>query len=308
MAAGKGALQTRGCKPVLLEQTEHPGSKAALSGGGPEEAGAELARSTPPGELRLGKALARTVLWEQEQSAFMEMPHLKKRLQGMWAKEREHDDSTGQPGPRQLTQDIPRDPAGSTVFSAWPSSAGRKQRSAFSKPARCPSGRPGPASLFQAGRPADALGELVGPMQIVDIPCWPRRSNSKVSVSDFWNLQMLPQNAALGNASAGAPTLWLKHAMAQIPTASASSSVSWALLPSAFTSLGLATQNWCAKCNLSFRLTSDLVFHMRSHHRKEHAGPDLHSKKLREEALMCPVCREYFRERHHLSRHMTSHR
>ncbi|XP_008147359.2 zinc finger protein 488 [Eptesicus fuscus] len=308
MPAGKGVLQTRGCKPVLLEQTKNPGSKAALSGGGQQEAGAELALPTPSGELRLGKALAQTVHWEPEQSTFMGMPHLKKRLQGMWAKEREHDDFTGQPGPRQRTQGIPREAAGSTVFSAWPSRAGREQRSAFRKPARCPPGRPRSASPFPAGRPADARGELLGPIQIADIPCWARLFNSKVSVSDFWSLQMLPQNAAHSNAVVAAPTLWLTHAMAQIPTASSSSSVSWALLPSAFTSLGLSSQNWCAKCNLSFRLTSDLVSHMRSHHRKEHAGPDLHSGKLREEALACPLCREYFRERHHLSRHMTSHR
>lgn len=306
MAAGKGILQTRGCKPVLLEQAA-PRLQGCPQrwwpGGGWRRAGT----INTTGRAGLGKALARMARWEQEQSTFMEMPHLKKRLQGMWAKEREHDDFTGQPGPQQLTQGIPREPAGSTVFSTWPSSARREQRSAFSKPARCPSGRPGPASLSQEGRPADALGELLGPIQIVDIPCWPTRSSSKVSVSDFWNLQMLPQDAALGNASEGAPTLQLKHAMAPMPTA-ASSSVSWALLPSAFMCLGSATQNWYAKCNLSFRLTSDLVFHMWSHHRKAPAGPDLRSEKLREAALTCPICRECFREHHHLSRHMASHR
>lgn len=30
-----------------------------------------------------------------------------------------------------------------------------------------------------------------------------------------------------------------------------------------------ALQNWCAKCNTYFRLTSDLVYHMRTFHRKE---------------------------------------
>lgn len=308
MAAGKEVLQIWNCNPVLLEQTKHLGSEAALSGGGQEEAGTELALPTTPGKLRLGKALAQMVHWEQEQSTFMEMPHLKKRLQGMWTKEREHDDFTGQPGPWQLTQGIPRDPAGSTIFSAWPSRARREQRSAFCKPAKCPSGRPRSASRFQAGRPADAWGDLLGPIQIADIPDWARLFNSKVSVSDFWNLQMLPQNAAHSNAVMGAPTPWLMHAMAQTLTASSPSSVSWALLPSVFTSLGLSSQNWCAKCNLSFRLTSDLVSHMQSRHRKEHGGPDLFFEKLRDEALPCSLCHEYFREHHHLSRHMTSHR
>ncbi|CAK6436502.1 unnamed protein product [Pipistrellus nathusii] len=237
------------------------------------------------------------------------MPHFKKRLQGMRAQEREHDDFTGQPGPRQRTQDTPREPAGSTVFAAWPSRAGREQRSAFRKPARCPPGRPGSASPFPAGRPAGARRELLGPIpQLADIPRWARLSISKASVSDSWNLQMLPQNAAHGNAVLGTPALGVTHAMPQIPTASSSFSVSWALLPSVFTSLGLSTQNRCAKCNLSFRLTSDLVSHMRSHHRKEHAGPDLHSEKLRDEAVACPLCHECFREHHHLSRHMISHR
>ena len=66
--------------------------------------------------------------------------------------------------------------------------------------------------------------------------------------------------------------------------------------------LGLA-QNWCAKCNASFRMTSDLVYHMRSHHKREFDP----MKRKREEKLQCNVCQETFKERHHLTRHMTSH-
>ena len=62
-------------------------------------------------------------------------------------------------------------------------------------------------------------------------------------------------------------------------------------------------QNWCAKCNASFRMTSDLVYHMRSHHKREFDP----MKRKREEKLQCNVCRETFKERHHLTRHMTSH-
>ncbi|XP_072828409.1 zinc finger protein 488 [Vicugna pacos] len=329
MAAGKGALrspsaenrwrlsepeQGRGHKPVLLEKTNHLGSEVATGSGGRDEAYAEMVLSTAPGKLRLAKLMPQKACWEQGQSAFTEVPQLKKRLRGGQAQERERSGPAGQPGPQQLTLNIPRDPAGSAVFSGWPSGARGEQRSAFSKPARCPAGRPGPASVLQAGRPADALGELLGLIHTVDVTCWGRLSSSKLLVGDFWNLQMVSQNAPLCSTFLGAPTLWLKHAAAQIPTPSSSSSsssssttTSWALLPPTFTSLGLSTQNWCAKCNLSFRLTSDLVFHMRSHHKKEQPGPDLHSKKLREEALTCPICHEYFRERHHLSRHMTSH-
>lgn len=77
------------------------------------------------------------------------------------------------------------------------------------------------------------------------------------------------------------------------------------LLPTAMTSFTLSAQNTCAKCNISFRMTSDLVYHMRSHHKNEHQQ-DPHRRK-REEKLKCPVCNESFRERHHLTRHMTAH-
>ncbi|XP_016841925.1 uncharacterized protein LOC100120070 [Nasonia vitripennis] len=77
------------------------------------------------------------------------------------------------------------------------------------------------------------------------------------------------------------------------------------LLPPSFAALALPAQNVCAKCNLSFRMTSDLVYHMRSHHKNESAGEA--ARRRREEKLRCPVCDESFRERHHLTRHMTAH-
>lgn len=77
------------------------------------------------------------------------------------------------------------------------------------------------------------------------------------------------------------------------------------LLPSSFAALALPAQNVCAKCNLSFRMTSDLVYHMRSHHKSESVSEI--ARRRREEKLRCPVCDESFRERHHLTRHMTAH-
>lgn len=77
------------------------------------------------------------------------------------------------------------------------------------------------------------------------------------------------------------------------------------LLPASLAALTLPAQNVCAKCNLSFRMTSDLVYHMRSHHKNETLGES--SRRRREEKLRCPVCDESFRERHHLTRHMTAH-
>lgn len=65
----------------------------------------------------------------------------------------------------------------------------------------------------------------------------------------------------------------------------------------------ILSQNWCAKCNASFRMTSDLVYHMRSHHKRDFDPV----KKKRDDKLRCNICQETFRERHHLTRHMTSH-
>lgn len=70
--------------------------------------------------------------------------------------------------------------------------------------------------------------------------------------------------------------------------------------PTIATSFSLTAQNVCAKCNISFRMTSDLVYHMRSHHKSEYAGDS--NRRKREEKLKCPVCNESFRERHHLTR------
>nr|CAG4642988.1 EOG090X0POW [Evadne anonyx] len=84
--------------------------------------------------------------------------------------------------------------------------------------------------------------------------------------------------------------------------ASASVKLIASLMPCLFL-LAAPVTNVCAKCNLSFRMTSDLVYHMRSQHRRE-SDP---VRQKRQEKLRCPVCGENFRERHHLTRHMTSH-
>lgn len=78
-----------------------------------------------------------------------------------------------------------------------------------------------------------------------------------------------------------------------------------ALLPTAISPFQLTAQNVCAKCNISFRMTSDLVYHMRSHHKSDFTLDP--NRRKREEKLKCSVCSESFRERHHLTRHMTAH-
>ena len=90
-------------------------------------------------------------------------------------------------------------------------------------------------------------------------------------------------------------------------------------------------QNWCAKCNQHFRLTSDLVYHMRTFHKKDKSPAHAEAQSSRGKrvctplsklgilnssdetgrelkCLKCEICNETFKEKHHLSRHMTSHR
>ncbi|KAE8743023.1 hypothetical protein FOCC_FOCC011346 [Frankliniella occidentalis] len=83
--------------------------------------------------------------------------------------------------------------------------------------------------------------------------------------------------------------------------------VSASLMPPTLAALSLPAQNVCAKCNVSFRMTSDLVYHMRAHHKSDHAVNDPGRRRREQDKLKCPVCAESFRERHHLTRHMTAH-
>ncbi|KAM5142355.1 zinc finger protein 488 [Mantella aurantiaca] len=110
------------------------------------------------------------------------------------------------------------------------------------------------------------------------------------------NLLMSYDFLALANSFLPTPEVLPKTEMSNPPQ----------VLPPSFSTLGSTAQIWCAKCRLSFRMTSDLVLHMRSRHKKETGGAIL-GKRPRELQLSCPVCYAYFRERHHLSRHMTSH-
>ena len=76
-------------------------------------------------------------------------------------------------------------------------------------------------------------------------------------------------------------------------------------LSASFPSMQLV-QNWCAKCNTSFRMTSDLVYHMRTQHKRD-LDPTSQGRRKEDNKLRCDVCGETFKERHHLTRHMTSH-
>uniref|UniRef100_A0A671NSI6 PR domain zinc finger protein 8 n=1 Tax=Sinocyclocheilus anshuiensis TaxID=1608454 RepID=A0A671NSI6_9TELE len=179
--------------------------------------------------------------------------------------------------------------------------AGSERKSAFSQPSR----------TFSQLSPL-----VMAPKLLPAVDCHPAVGNTvsshrlyqadhlaaKLQGSELGSNCPVPGGIAKQNPFLYATAFWPKTSgpiQLQMPSA-------LTLLPPSFTSLCLPAQNWCAKCNASFRMTSDLVYHMRSHHKKEFAMEPL-VKRRREEKLKCPICNESFRERHHLSRHMTSH-
>lgn len=180
----------------------------------------------------------------------------------------------------------------SSAFLLW--SAHSEQKSAFCKPSKLSitedQQHPRPTGPSEDAPEQAALGYR----NVL--------SSSHLFPGDMSSAQAVPQ-APLSAAGSFhyAPEVWCRNISGALQPTS-----SLPLLPPTLSSLGVTVQNWCAKCNLSFRMTSDLVFHMRSHHKKEFAA-EAQGRRRREEKLTCPICHEYFRERHHLSRHMTSH-
>lgn len=174
-----------------------------------------------------------------------------------------------------------------------------EQKSAFCKPSKRTSPVDPQAHLSSAPTaPSSRLEEMSDAFTSRTVMGYNNLMASNMLTGD---LQTVPSPVALNNAFHYAPEHWSRNIGVQLQTTS-----SLTILPPTFTSFGVSVQNWCAKCNLSFRMTSDLVFHMRSHHKKEFAA-ESQVRRRREEKLTCPICHEYFRERHHLSRHMTSH-
>lgn len=186
-----------------------------------------------------------------------------------------------------------------SAFSPVLSNSRGEQKSAFCKPSKrtCPA-EPEAHLSSASTAPSSRLEEMPGAFTSRAAMGYSNLMASNILSRD---LQAAPSPVALNNAFHYAPEHWSRNIGAKLQTTS-----SLTILPPTFTSFGVSVQNWCAKCNLSFRMTSDLVFHMRSHHKKEFAA-ESQVRRRREEKLSCPICHEYFRERHHLSRHMTSH-
>ncbi|XP_077207049.1 zinc finger protein 488 isoform X2 [Paroedura picta] len=209
------------------------------------------------------------------------------------------------PSSKEQALSLPRPSSPGSAFSlVWPTRVAGEPKSAFRKPAKRLLDRKSGAVPHEENNLAKGLGDLPGCISATDVMRYGSLFTSKVFVSDFSSSSLLQSGPF-----SGPPGLWPRLTEGQLLTlpTSGSHSASLTLLPPTFTSFGVAAQNWCAKCNLSFRMTSDLVFHMRSHHKKESTFPESQSSRRREDKLTCPVCQEYFRERHHLSRHMMSH-
>ncbi|XP_028852753.1 PR domain zinc finger protein 8b [Denticeps clupeoides] len=212
-------------------------------------------------------------------------------------------------GVRQVLGET-QSPPQSAVASAFtsvpqPVGGGPERKSAFSQPARSSSFAQ-LSPLVMAPKLLDchpAVGDTVSSSRLYQAD----HLAAKLQGSELGGACPVPgglakQSPFMYAAAAATTAFWPKSSgpiQLQMPSA-------LTLLPPSFTSLCLPAQNWCAKCNASFRMTSDLVYHMRSHHKKEYAMEPL-VKRRREEKLKCPICNESFRERHHLSRHMTSH-
>ncbi|KGL81561.1 Zinc finger protein 488, partial [Tinamus guttatus] len=311
-AKSEEAENNRNRKTVLLEKTNNLSEEHTC--GGKEETGGENALAGSFWKLSSGRQLARKDALEQKQSAFTEVRKTKDRPRNERPKESEQEDGPVPLGKEQVSKEALLNSSGSAFSFVWPTRARGEQKSAFSKPAKCLAERAAVNSSHPMNNSPKSLGELSGLIATTDIMCCSSLLNSKFFVSDLCNSQMLQTSITQSNVFPYTSEPWPKQTGGQLqnttttsPSSSASSSSSLTLLPPTFTSFGVAAQNWCAKCNLSFRMTSDLVFHMRSHHKKEYSSSESQCKRKREEKLTCPICHEYFRERHHLSRHMTSH-
>ncbi|NXI37690.1 ZN488 protein, partial [Galbula dea] len=303
-AKSEEADYNRSRKTVLLEKTNNLSEE--LNCGGKEEVEGEHALAGSFWKLSSGRHSGRKDALEQKQSAFTEVRRMKEKLRNERPKEPEQEDGIVPLSKEQVSKEVLLNSTGSAFSFVWPTRARGEQNSAFSKPSKCVTGRAAINSSQPMSESPKSLGELSGFIATTDIMCCSTLLNSKFFVSDLCNAQMT--SITRSNVVPYTSEPWLKQAgQLQNTTTTSSSSSSLTLLPPTFTSFGVAAQNWCAKCNLSFRMTSDLVFHMRSHHKKEYSSTESQCKRRREEKLTCPICHEYFRERHHLSRHMTSH-
>ncbi|XP_044304158.1 zinc finger protein 488 [Varanus komodoensis] len=294
--SGDEVESSQGRKVVLLEKTNRLHEEQHVWPG--EEGGVPYSPGGPFRKLATGKPVVQRGALQLKESAFTEVRWVKEKLKA----ERAREMGPGG-GEARFGMGLVRCSSGSAFSFVWPARAAGELRSAFSKPAKGLAEGRAVATSQPQGDPA----KLPGCISATDFAwCGSSLWTSRLLASDLSGSPLLQ-----ASPFPPLPGLWPRQAAEPGPAgavpAQRTSSTSLALLPPTFASFAVAAQNWCAKCNLAFCMTSDLVFHMRSHHKKEGALPESRGRRRRGEGLACPVCREYFRERHHLSRHMTSH-
>ncbi|KAG9341089.1 hypothetical protein JZ751_019843 [Albula glossodonta] len=286
-------------KPVLLEKTNISNDTNITHTIKEGQTVPELAASVM--KLNADKYLFKKSLLDSKESAFTEVRRVKEKL-----KQEKAINLDDEPGANEAGQGRPQ--AGSSLQSdgsafsfVMPKGIQEEQKSAFCKPSKRTVNDSSVHPSHALGRPPERPEDIADAITSKTILGYGSMLGSNLLNGEFPAAQATPTSAATMNSFPYASEHWHRHIGVQLQTTS-----SLTLLPPTFTSFGVSVQNWCAKCNLSFRMTSDLVFHMRSHHKKEFAS-ESQVRRRREEKLTCPICHEYFRERHHLSRHMTSH-
>ncbi|XP_048865750.1 PR domain zinc finger protein 8 [Brienomyrus brachyistius] len=227
-------------------------------------------------------------------SAFTEVKRVKEKIKNEKATDTVNDMAHNRSGQSRVGIDSSLQSSGSAFSFVLPKGIREEQKSAFCKPDKRAvnesAAHPSHTLSGSSARPED-VSETITSKTVLGY--------SSLMGTALLNGELAGAQSVSSSHFACTPEAWPRAAGVHLQTASLT------LLPPTLTSFGVSVQNWCAKCNLSFRMTSDLVFHMRSHHKKDFA-PESQMRR-REEKLSCPICHEYFRERHHLSRHMTSH-
>ncbi|XP_051897555.1 PR domain zinc finger protein 8 [Pristis pectinata] len=293
------AEESKSRKTVLLEKTNN---LVCVQGGiSKDDPSVIPALAVSVWKLNSDKYLLKKDSSEHKTSAFTEVRRPREKAKAEKPDGSAKDDTPDLSRKVGARTDVILSSSGSAFSSVLPSGVREEQKSAFCQPSRRTG--EGPPMLLAhalhaaaegAGDLSDSIAtsHLLGPSNLL---------GSKSITTDLGNSHILHASVTTNSPLLYSTDMWPKPVGMQLQSTS-----SLTLLPPSYTSFGVSAQNWCAKCNASFRMTSDLVFHMRSHHKKEYAT-DYLNKRRREEKLTCPICNEFFRERHHLSRHMTSH-
>ncbi|XP_048362196.1 zinc finger protein 488 [Sphaerodactylus townsendi] len=246
-ANGNETESNQSRKPVLLEKTnclhrEHHGGSREGS----------VRQQTPAGALWkfvAGKPVFLKKDTQGEDSAFTEVRQTKGKEKAEEAHEAQQRAGAGHSGKEQNPSHLVPSPPGSAFSLVWPTRVAGEPKSAFRKPAKRLLDRKAVAAPQDESNLGKGLGKLSGYISATDVMRYGSFLTSKVFVGDLSSSPLL-QSSPFSCPSG----LWPRLPGGQILTVPTSGchSASLALLPPTFTSFGVAAQNWCAKCNLSF--------------------------------------------------------